>query len=78
MNLLHYNSCKSPTCFGYLLWPSSGRCLFFRNIYYKENQANVQLKHINFKDVIYNICYSAACSHNTTTLLGWRYNTHSI
>jgi hypothetical protein len=24
MNLLHYNPCKPPTCFGHLLWPSTG------------------------------------------------------
>jgi len=24
MNLLHYNPCKSPTCFDHLLWPSTG------------------------------------------------------
>ena len=26
VNLLHYERCQSPTCFGHLLWPSSGRC----------------------------------------------------
>jgi hypothetical protein len=25
-NLLHYNRRRFPTCFGHLLWPSSGRC----------------------------------------------------
>ena len=28
MNLLHFNCSKPPTCFGRLLWPSSGRCFY--------------------------------------------------
>jgi hypothetical protein len=28
MNLLHQNRCKPPTCFGHLLWPSSGGCFY--------------------------------------------------
>ena len=41
MNLLHYNPYKPPTCFGHLLRPF--RVVFFLTVYYKYNQATVQL-----------------------------------
>ena len=28
MNILHYSNCKPSTCFGHLLWPSTGRSVF--------------------------------------------------
>jgi len=46
-DLLLYNRCKSPTCFGHLLWPSSGRC-FYKGYITKKTQPVYKYRIIKF------------------------------
>jgi len=47
-NLLHYRRRKHPTCFGHVLWPSSGRC-FSKDVLQRTSKPIYKYKILSFK-----------------------------
>jgi hypothetical protein len=56
-NLLHYNCCKPPTCFGNFSWSSSGRCYFCEGYIRKTTKPmyKCKKKKLSFKYQTHNI-----------------------